>query len=537
MFKNKHKEKKRIQQRLKVVKEECFDFDSIKAYFQKKDQSGVFQVISDRTCEDLDFDEFFMFADRTVSRVGQQFLYNQLRTVPERNLQSSTKNEKLIQILNEDEGLIVDIQYELKGLRTKDAYNISSLFQDEHIERPKCFFLFPLLSMLSVVLILLTFINNACFLLLLPIFLINVGIHYWNKRNVFQYIVAIPQLLKMNLVAGKLSKYQVFKTKAENCRESIKVINKIGKRMSFFRLEAKLESEMSMILWGILELIKTVFLIESLLLFSVIKQIENKRDHIYNVFSFVGFTDSLVSISLFRKSLPLYCIPVKAEHTQIRGNNIYHPLIPDCISNSIHQCNKSVLLTGSNMSGKTTFIRTVGLNVLSGLTMNTCFASSFSFSSFKLFSAIRISDDLMNNKSYYFEEVQTIKRMIDEAGGDDDCLFLLDEIFKGTNTIERISAGKAVLSELNRNKNLVFVSSHDVELADLLKDDFELFHFCEVVQNNDIIFDYKLKEGPVKEGNAIKMLEVLGYPASVIQEAFNLSMIKLGVDFQGVSKI
>ena len=536
MFKKKYRSKKRIQQKLGEVKEEYFDFENIRAYCQKKDQSGVFQVISDRTFEDLDFDEFFMFADRTTSRVGQQYLYNQLRTIPDKNYQSTTEDEKLLQILNEDEGLIVDIQYELKTLKTKDAYNIASLFQDDHIERPKWFFLFPLLSMLSLIAVFLTFINNAWFLLVLPIFLINMGIHYWNKKNVFQYIVAIPQLLKMNLVAGKLSKYQVFKTKAEKCRESIKVINKIGKRMSFFRLEAKLESEMSMILWGILELIKTVFLIEPLLLFSVIEQIENKRDHIHNVFSFVGHTDSLVSISLFRKSLPFYCIPVKADHTQLRGDNIYHPLIPDCISNSIRQYNKSVLLTGSNMSGKTTFIRTVGLNVLFGLTMNTCFASSFSFSGFKMFSAIRISDDLMNNKSYYFEEVQTIKRMIDEARGGDDCLFLLDEIFKGTNTIERISAGKAVLSELARNNNLVFVSSHDVELADLLKDDYDLFHFCEVVQNNDIIFDYKLKKGPVREGNAIRMLSVLGYPKSVIQEAYNLTKLKLGIDFQEVSR-
>jgi len=94
------------------------------------------------------------------------------------------------------------------------------------------------------------------------------------------------------------------------------------------------------------------------------------------------------------------------------------------------------------MSGKTSFIRAVGLNVITGLTINTCFAESFSFPLLKIFSAIRISDDLMNDKSYYFQEVLTIKEMIAESENGERNLFLMDEIFKGTNTVERIAAGR-----------------------------------------------------------------------------------------------
>ena len=175
------------------------------------------------------------------------------------------------------------------------------------------------------------------------------------------------------------------------------------------------------------------------------------------------------------------------------------------------------------MSGKTSFIRTIGINAITGLTLNTCFAEQFSMRKTKVFSAIRISDDLLNDKSYYFEEVLTIKEMIDNSGSGKPNLFLLDEIFKGTNTIERISAGKAVLSSLAKADNLVFVSTHDIELADLLKDEYELYHFSEKVDHKSVDFDYKLKAGKLKNRNAIRILQINDYPEDIIKEAIEIS--------------
>ena len=129
----------------------------------------------------------------------------------------------------------------------------------------------------------------------------------------------------------------------------------------------------------------------------------------------------------------------------------------------------------------------------------------------------------MNDKSYYFEEVLTIKEMIDKSVDGTPNLFLLDEIFKGTNTIERISAGKAVLSSLAKADNIVFVSTHDVELADLLKDEYALYHFSEKVDHKTVDFDYKLKDGKLKDRNAIRILQINGYPEHIIKEAIEIS--------------
>jgi DNA mismatch repair ATPase MutS len=218
-----------------------------------------------------------------------------------------------------------------------------------------------------------------------------------------------------------------------------------------------------------------------------------------------------------------YCIPGIGEDPMIRAKEMYHPLVLDCVSNSLEVTDKSILLTGSNMSGKTTFIRSVGINALTALTINTCFAESFSMPMLKIYSAIRLSDDLMNDKSYYFEEVLTIKEMIKESMAEGSNLFLLDEIYKGTNTTERIAAGKSVLSYLSRSNNIVFVSTHDIELADLLNDEYELYHFSEIVVSKTVDFDYKLKNGKLKNRNAIRILQINEYPESITNEAMKIA--------------
>ena len=98
-------------------------------------------------------------------------------------------------------------------------------------------------------------------------------------------------------------------------------------------------------------------------------------------------------------------------------------------------------------------------------------------------------------------------------------LFILDEVFKGTNTIERIASAKAILSYLNRKENIVVVSTHDIELADMLDNEYDLYHFTEIVENNELHFDHSIKAGQLRTRNAIKILELSNYPADIIREA------------------
>lgn len=523
MFNQNKKEIKKLKVSFGEIKDEYFDFEMIEKYFRNKDTTEVFQILSDKTCNDLDFEELFCFLDRTNSRIGQQFLYNRLRTISS-STKHITRNEEIISKLSQDEGFRVEIQRELTQLNDFKAYYVSALFQEKHIHPPKYFFLIKLLSFTSILLLALVPFNPQIIFALIGVFVINLGIHFWNKKNLFKYLQSIPQLLRLNRIASSIHKEPVLRKINPDLNQSIKIINQVRNRMLFFQLEGKLQGDLAVLFWSTFELVKILFLLEPILLFAVLKRLHTKRKEIEAVFSFIGEVDSLISIASLRKGSDSFCIPtINKKDNTIVAAEIYHPLIQNCVTNTISVSNKSVLLTGSNMSGKTTFIRSIGLNLITGLTINTCFAKAITLPIVRIYSAIRISDDLMNDKSYYFEEVLTIKEMLEKSRDGKPSLFLLDEIFKGTNTVERIAGGKATLSYLSKKNNLVFVSTHDIELTDMLSDSYDLYHFSEMIAEKNVNFDFKLKTGKLKNRNAIKILQLNQYPKEVISEAIAIS--------------
>ncbi|WP_321368089.1 hypothetical protein [uncultured Draconibacterium sp.] len=517
----KKKKREELQTTFGKVKADSFHFDLIDRYFRAKDNSNTFQTLSDKTCNDLDFEELFMFLDRTHSKVGQQFLYQTLRTIPK---SVNNSDETLINHFFYDTDFRTSVQLQLEELKSTDAYYISTLFQEEHQKAPKWFFIIKILFVLSLASVLLIAVSEQIIFFLFGIFIVNMVIHFWNKRNLYKYLSSVPQLLRLTKVAAELYKDERLATQNRGLGKSLKTISGVRKRLLFFRLEAKMDNDLASLVAGFIELFKILFLVEPLFLFGVLKRLDSMRREMDDVFSFVGKIDVLLSIAALRHGATNYCIPtISAQPNKLQAKNLIHPLLPNCVENDINIDHKSVLLTGSNMSGKTTFIRAVGINVICGLTLNTCFAASFVMPRMRVFSAIRISDDLLNDKSYYFEEVLTIKTMLNAGKEEVPNLFLLDEIFKGTNTIERISAGKAVLSSLAGESNIVLVSTHDIELADLLQDEYDLFHFSENVNHNTVDFDYRIKDGKLKTRNAIRILEINDYPENIIKEANAIS--------------
>lgn len=511
------KRKRELLHSFGQIKSEDFFFERINKYHHNKKNNDDVQLLSEKTCHDLDIDDLFTFLDRTCSKVGQQYLYNKLRCIPKK-INNREQEEKIINRFISDQNFRLDVQLLLEKLKKSDVYYISSLFQSEHIEAPKWITIVRLLSFTNLLSLLLVPFNPPLAFIILIVFIINIIFHFWNKRNLYQYLGSIPQLLHLRKIATKLYEKNELQIISPDLKKDLKVLHQLRSRMSFFRLEANLQNEMQAVFWGIFEIIKIFFLLEPLLLFGILKRLNSKQQEIENVFCFVGQVDSFQSIASLRYGLKQFCIPNHSTH-EIKAENIYHPLIQNCIPNDIHLQNRSILLTGSNMSGKTSFIRSVGINVITGLTLNTCFASNMSFPRMNVYSAIRISDDLLNDKSYYFEEVISIKEMIEHAQKDIPNLFLLDEIFKGTNTIERIAAGKAVLKQLCKKQNIVLVSTHDIELTNMLQEDYDLYHFSEIVNDKNVDFDYKLKKGKLTNRNAIRILEINNYPKEIIDEA------------------
>jgi hypothetical protein len=499
--------------------EESYNFDLIEYYFKNENISFSIQKISDKTINDIDFHELFIFLNRTQSKVGQQYFYNQLLTISSKS--NFDEQEQLIDQLASNKNNRLKAQSLLSKLSKRNTYYLSNLFLDGYISKPKWFWIIKIFAFIGLLLLILSFLINKIFLLLLFFYLTNMIIHFWNKNNIMLYMDSIPQLPLFCRIAKELTLMDLIPELKSSVLASIISINELKHTIKFFKLDISIKSDVEAVILLPWEMIKILLLIEPLVVFHVIKKLEEKKNDIKNIFEYLGKIDTAISIATIREEAPYFCKPSIAKDSGfLEFTDMYHPLIPDCIPNSLQIKNKSVLLTGSNMSGKTTFIRTVAINLLLAQTINTCFAKEINYLQTRLFSAIRISDDLLNDKSYYFEEVLTIKEMILESLSDSNNVFFLDEIFKGTNTIERIAAGKAVLSYLAKSSNnIVFVSTHDVELADLLYNEYDLYHFTEVIQNEQIYFDYQLKRGNLSTKNAIRILEINDYPKVIVDEA------------------
>jgi hypothetical protein len=505
-----------------TIKTGFFNFGQIEKYFLKGKNDDAFQVVSDRTFQDLDLEDVFKFIDRTVSCVGQQYLYYMMRSIPK----GRTRAEKLETLINQflkNSTLRSDLTEQISKLNSTDAYYITSLFQEKYLQRPSWFWLIKTISAVSLVSVILSFVYPQLLIFLILLLPVNLGIHYWNKNNLYKYGSSIPQLLLLNQTAQKILVKAEFANVSPALKQSVEMLDRLGWSMSIFRLEAKLQSEIGQFVDYVIELIKALFLIEPVLLFTTLKVLDAKREEIRNVFQFVAETDVALSVLNLRESVPFWCAMTPGQDKQMHIREVFHPLIFDGIANDIKLNQKSALLTGSNMSGKTTFIRTVGINAILGQTINTCFAKEFIMPAMQIHSSIRISDDLLSEKSYYFEEVLTVKKLLEASQSHHCNLFLLDELFKGTNSVERIAVGKSVLSYLAQGQNLVLVSTHDRELADYLAGAYDLYHFTEVIDQDDIHFDYKIKPGKLTTTNAIRILELNQYPSEVVEEALRLA--------------
>lgn len=498
--------------------DENHNFMDIRKYFDNNcHKNSAYHIISEKSTQDLDLDEIFKFIDRTSSKVGQQFLYKKLRTIG--TAEELLRFNSLIQIFENDTDLRINCQVLLSQLNSYKAYALEELIHGVQIQKPKIIWLVYLLSLFSILFVTLALFKPFFFILLIPIFFVNVFFHYKNKNYISHYLDAVNQLSISLKISKQLANFGEIKSYYKDLN-FIKEVTKIKLKAQFIGFEKKLDNELFSIFWALIELVKIMFNIEYIIFYSFIGSIISKKAQIEQLFLFIGKIDAAISTASLRADDIQKCTPAFTTSKEITCKEIAHPLITDCVPNDFNIINKSILLTGSNMSGKTTFIRTVAINSILAQTLNLCFAKEYLAPFLKVYSSIRITDDLLEDTSYYLEEVLTIKKLITASQGDFPCLFVLDEIFKGTNTIERVSGGKAILSFLNSQNNIVLVSTHDIELTELLADkNYELFHFSEQIENEKLIFDHKLKVGKLRTRNAIKILELYKYPAEIIEDA------------------
>jgi DNA mismatch repair ATPase MutS len=246
------------------------------------------------------------------------------------------------------------------------------------------------------------------------------------------------------------------------------------------------------------------------------------HDDLFGIHECLGKLDAAIAVASYMKSLPLCCRPIldftSDGPAYIQAERMVHPMLSSPVANDLDAAGP-ILITGSNASGKSTYIKTAITCAILAQSVCLCTAGSYSARAFRIYSSMAVTDDLIAGESYYIAEIRSLKRIFDAAEGGEPVLAVIDEVLRGTNTVERIAASAEVLRALREKGVLCLAATHDIELCALLKGTYELFHFEESVTSDAMTFDYRIRSGPAGTRNAINLLKLMGFEDGIVNRA------------------
>jgi hypothetical protein len=469
--------------------------------------------VDDGTWTDLEFERLFSSVDSTLTPLGSQCLYRKLR-VYRHDPRELEKDYVAYQLLRRDATLREQLQLSLWPLRREsNALTCEALFGEQPTDVRSTRLVLSM-SVASILVLAGTILNPALVWLLGAVVLGNMFIVAFLRHGIHETFLATERIGRMLTAAKRLAKVLAPAPVTQPARLNTIFSETDDLRGSFrwFLADRSNEIVASFYFW-----LNLLFLADQVAAVLVAKNLRRHRETLTEVFMQVGSLDADIAIASCLERIPAHCLPALTTGRTIEFVDGFHPLLRTPVGNSIALRGQSALVVGTNMAGKTTFIKMVGANIILGRTLGVCFATSAVIPRSKVFASIRAEHSIESGKSHFFAELERILSFVKAAELDGRDVFLIDELFRGTNTPERIAAGKAVLESLGAHAQ-VLVTTHDVELQNLLGSDFLAFHFVEDPELPEV-FDYRLHPGISTTRNAIKLLEKVGYPSEIVREA------------------
>lgn len=472
------------------------DFSSI------YDEGREFINKDDYKLADLDVfgpKSLFQYLNATRTKLGRDMLAKQLINPEKKPKEFTSCIDKLANL--ED---TLDIEAGLLEFDDSSKYanyeEFNSLYKKKIDFKP--FFIIPILSFIALIIcLILVFTISLNPYILIPLLIINFLLsrvllnNDVFKLDSYKYYTLCDSYLELSKRCNSLNindeYYSLLLGKINYNLNSLKKLKSIYMALSTRK-----------------NIIANIFLnslfIYDIWIILIYNKLIKKLDSLEELFISIAEIEVMVSFSIIGIDNKYYCIPNASNI--ISTKQIYHPLVLDCVANDFTLAG-GIVLTGSNMSGKTTFMRTLGINQILFNAGSIVCASEYQSNNYSIYTSLRANDMLSEGISTFYAEILRMKRM-NEALNNGNVLILVDEIFKGTNAYERISASLRVIEKFNENNALFIISTHDFELCDAK--DILNYHFNEEYVDDKITFDYKIKEGKCSSKNALYLLKMSG---------------------------
>ena len=477
--------------------------------------------VDDTTWNDLDLDSVFLLINHTYSAVGRDYLYHLLRH-PVSDERELAERERLITFFDEHQEERTHLQQIFDEIGFTRKISVS-----DHMER--LFSLKKAGNMIHFSAIFLILFSVLFMIFVDPVWGIimllcacgfSIVSYYRIKNSIDSFFTCIRQLVNM-LVASK----RISDMKLEALSEYTQRLDRAYKTFGNVRRGAWLltgKNEHGGSLADIfMEYIRMFTHIDLIKFNSMLGNIGGHKEDVFELMDTLGYLEAMISIASFRHVLPYYCLPEFEEKASggMLLNNGYHILIEKPVANSIQE-DRPVLITGSNASGKSTFLKSVAISAILAQTIHTVPADVYRAPFYRIYSSMALSDHLDSGESYYIVEIKSLKRIIDAVNAPGArVLCFIDEVLRGTNTVERIAASSEILRDLASHNAMCFAATHDIELTQMLENYYSDYHFTEEFTDRNIVFPYVIQKGRATSKNAIRLLEVMGYEEAVIRQS------------------
>lgn len=487
----------------------------LSAYSQDKGKENV----DDITWRDLDLDRLYRDFNTARSSCGDCVIYDRLRH-PSFSREELEEIDRLASYFDQHEEERIQLQLILSDIGRDEEQAICEQLKEAEGAEPIGGRGYVVLSLLTLADIVFFFFSPlAATLLFIPLVAVNITLSLKMKDSTEGAVTAFQALLRLLKAADEMEKLNI-----EAVSDYGKALKKYRNELSDFRRGAFLVTGRNRYAEGpgeaILQYIKLFFHVDLIKFDQMLGAMKSHSEASFGLMENLGFLDMTIAAASYRLTLPVWTRPVfqDTDEACLDIRDMVHPLIKNPVSNSV--CLKGgSLITGSNASGKSTFLRNVAISVLMAQAFDTAPAKSYRGNFLTVMTSMALTDNLENGESYYVVEIRSLKRILEAAKRPSPLLTIVDEVLRGTNTIERIASSSQILKALLRPYVISLAATHDIELTYMLEDLYTNYHFEETIGSGDVVFDYKLKDGRSVTRNAIRLLETYDYDAGIVTAA------------------
>lgn len=492
------------------------EYIHVDGYFKNHMQGFYLDEI---TWNDLNMDEVYKQIDYAKTSAGDEYLYYLLRC-PNVDKTDWDEFEHRVEYFRTHEKERLQLQLALHKMGYTGKYSIYDYLDnlDTLGKRSSAMDIFCDVLLLVSIVWMFFHLGSGLVAFFLLIFY-NMYSYYKEKAVIDPYITSFRYLFRVLKEAEEIKKVSV------SCLEKeIQELDGLRHKFDHFRRFSYLIMSGGRMNGDMMELgldyIRMFFHLDIIKFNSMVNEVYKYRNEVDAMLTIIGRLDVYLCVGEYREYQKDYCIPQYGEK-QYSAKQLYHPLLLEPVKNDV-DVTKSMLITGSNASGKSTFLKTVALNAVLAQSIHTVCADSYVADCYRIYSSLTLRDNIFEGDSYYMTEIKSIKRILDAFLQEKTpVLAFVDEVLRGTNTIERISASGVILQQLAGKNGYCFAATHDLELTQILQNYYENVHFEEVIEKDDISFPYRLQKGRATTRNAIALLNIMGYDSRITQEAKN----------------